>query len=363
MSFDPLKPYNSLPLLPPSKKIETIPVLKKALSAARSLAELKGIGETIPNQAILLTSITLQEARASSEIENIVTTNDALFQAYASEGQTDPMTKEVLCYREAVWEGYNALRKRPFLTTEMYIRIVQTIRENKGGIRNVPGTKIANPSTGKIVYTPPEGESIIRDKLSNLQEYIHAEDGIDPLVKMAVIHYQFEAIHPFTDGNGRTGRILNILYLVYKGLLELPVLYLSRYIIENRTDYYRTLRGVTEKGAWEPWILYMLRAVEETARQTSKMILDIRSLLEETLSYSKENLPARVYSKELIELLFRQPYTKAKFLVDEGIAERKTAASYLKAFEKIGILESQKVGKENLYLNKKLYKLLSGPPG
>ena len=363
MAFDPLKPYNGLPLLPPSEKIETIPVLKKALSAARAMAELKGIGETIPSQAILLTTITLQEARASSEIENIVTTSDALFRAYASEGQTDPMTKEVLRYREAMWEGYNALRKRPFLTTEMFIRIVQTIRENNAGIRNVPGTKIANPSTGKIIYTPPEGESIIRDKLSNLQEYIHADDGIDPLVKMAVIHYQFEAIHPFTDGNGRTGRILNILYLVHKGVLELPVLYLSRHMIENRTDYYRRLRSVTEKGAWEPWILYMLEAVEKTAHQTRQMILEIRSLLDETLAYSKANLPARVYSKELIELLFRQPYTKVKFLVDEGLAERKTAASYLKAFEKIGILESRKVGKENLYLNKKLYKLLSGPPG
>ena len=360
MSFKPEKPYNDLPLLPPKAEIETKATLKKAISAGRALAELKGLGETIPNQAILVNSIILQEAKASSEIENIITTHDALFRAFSAKtGQIDPATKEVLRYREALWEGFSSLKDRPLLTTNLFIRIVQTIRANRVGIRNTPGTKVANAATGEVVFTPPEGEDIIRDKLKNLEDYIHAEDEVDPLIKLALIHYQFEAIHPFTDGNGRTGRILNILYLTQKHLLDLPVLYLSKYIIEQKSDYYRLLRCVTEHQAWEPWILYMLDAIEETALYTRDKILAIRNLLTETLEFTKENLPSRVYSKDLIELLFHQPYTKANFLVDEGIAERKTAANYLKQLEKIGILQVQKVGKENLYLNKGLFEVLS----
>ena len=360
MSFKPEKPYNDLPLLPPKAEIETKATLKKAISAGRALAELKGLGETIPNQAILVNSIILQEAKASSEIENIITTHDALFRAFSAKtGQIDPAIKEVLRYREALWEGFSSLKDRPLLTTNLFIRIVQTIRANRAGIRNTPGTKVANAATGEVVFTPPEGEDIIRDKLKNLEDYIHAEDEVDPLIKLALIHYQFEAIHPFTDGNGRTGRILNILYLTQKHLLDLPVLYLSKYIIEQKSDYYRLLRCVTEHQAWEPWILYMLDAIEETALYTRDKILAIRNLLTETLEFTKENLPSRVYSKDLIELLFHQPYTKANFLVDEGIAERKTAANYLKQLEKIGILQVQKVGKENLYLNKGLFEVLS----
>ena len=199
-----------------------------------------------------------------------------------------------------------------------------------------------------MVFTPPEGEDIIRNKLKNLEDYIHAEDTVDPLIKLALIHYQFEAIHPFTDGNGRTGRILNILYLTSQHLLELPVLYLSKYIIEQKSDYYRLLRGVTERQEWEPWILYMLDAVEQTALYTRDKILAIRDLLLKTLEFTKENLPPRVYSKDLIELLFHQPYTKAQFLVDAGIAKRQAAADYLKKLEEIGVLSSHKVGKENL---------------
>jgi Fic family protein len=209
------------------------------------------------------------------------------------------------------------------------------------------------------VFTPPEGENIIRNKLKNLEEYIHAENGIDPLIKLTLIHYQFEAIHPFTDGNGRTGRILDILYLTQKHLLDLPVLYLSKYIIEQKSDYYRLLRGVTENKEWEPWIGYMLDAVEQTALYTRDKIIAIRNLLIETLEFTKEKLPSRVYSKDLIELLFHQPYTKVQFLVDAGIVKRQAAADYLKRLEEIGILRSQKVGKENLYLNKKLYEILS----
>ncbi len=360
MTFLPDKPFNDLPTLPPKAEVETKAILKKAISAGRALAELKGVGETIPNQAILVNSIILQEAKASSEIENIITTHDALFRAFsANTGQIDPATKEVLRYREALWEGYTSLKDRPLLTTNLFISIVQTIRANRAGIRNTPGTKVANAATGEVVFTPPEGENIIRNKLNDLEEYIHADDEVDPLIKLALIHYQFEAIHPFTDGNGRTGRILNILFLTHRHLLDLPVLYLSKYIIEQKSDYYRLLRDVTENQAWEPWILYLLDAVEKTALLTRDKILAIRELLIKTLEFTKENLPSRVYSKDLIELLFHQPYTKARFLVDAGIAERKTATNYLKELEKIGVLQLQKVGKENLYLNKELFEALS----
>ena len=360
MVFLPDKPFNDLPLLPPKAEIETKATLKKAISAGRALAELKGLGKTIPNQSILVNSIILQEAKASSEIENIITTHDALFRAFSAKTtQIDPATKEVLRYREALWEGFSSLKDRPLLTTNLFIQIVQTIRANKAGIRNTPGTKVANAATGEVVFTPPEGEDIIRNKLKNLEDYIHAEDTVDPLIKLALIHYQFEAIHPFTDGNGRTGRILNILYLTRQHLLELPVLYLSKYIIEQKSDYYRLLRGATEHQEWEPWILYLLDAVEQTALFTRDKILAIRKLMIKTLEFTKENLPSRVYSKELIELLFHQPYTKGQFLVDAGIAKRQAAADYLKRLEEIGVLSVHKVGKENLYLNAKLYEILS----
>lgn len=360
MNFDPLKPYNNLPFLPPNSNIETKDILKKAIAAGRALAELKGIGETIPDQSILVNSLILQEAKASSEIENVITTNDALFRAFTAQtGQIDSATKEVLRYREALWEGFTGLHERPVLTTNLFIKIVQIIKENQAGIRKTPGTKVSNANTGEVIYTPPEGESIIRDKLKNLEDYIHSEDDIDPLIKLALIHYQFEAIHPFVDGNGRAGRILNILFLVFKELLDLPVLYLSKYIIEHKNEYYKLLRNVAERDEWEPWIVYMLEAIENTALYTRNKILDIRELMSETLEFAKHKLPKRVYSKELIELLFRQPYTKGQFLVDAGIAQRQTAAEYLKELEKIDILKSHKTGKENLYLNIKLYDLLS----
>jgi Fic family protein len=358
-TFNRNKPWNDLPILPPREQLETRAVLKKAVTAGRSLAELKGLGRTVPNQALLVDSLVLQEAKASSEIENIITTNDALFKAFTvKSSNVDPATKEVLRYQQTLWEGFNSLKKRPFLSTNLYIRIVQKIKQNQAGIRNTPGTAIVNDTTGDVLYTPPEGESVIRDKLGNLENFIHADDDIDPLIKMAVIHYQFEAIHPFSDGNGRTGRIINILYLVIKDLLDLPVLYHSKYIIEKKSDYYRLLRDVTEHARWEPWILYMLDAVEKTASFTGERIVKIRDLMEETLQFARRKLPSRVYSKELVELLFHQPYTKGQFLVDAGIAERKTAAEYLKKLAETGILEMQKVGKENLYLNSKLYELL-----
>ena len=359
MTFDPRVPYNDLPPLPPAGNVETGAVLKKAISAARALAELKGLGQTIPNQAMLVDSLILQEAKDSSAIENVFTTNDVLFRSYAAKtARIDPATKEVLRYREALWNGFESLKARPVLSTNLLVRIVQTIKESDAGIRNVPGTVIADGRTTETIYTPPEGEELLRDKLADLERFMHADDDIEPLVKLALIHYQFEAIHPFADGNGRTGRVLGILFLTYKGLLDLPVLYLSRYIIEHKQDYYTLLRNVTEKGEWEPWILYMLDAVEQMSAVTRDRILAIRALMEDTMERVKTELP-KIYSKELVELLFRQPYTKNRVLVEAGMAERKTASVYLHELERIGVLRSQKMGTETLYLNVRLYDLLS----
>lgn len=359
MTFDPETPYNDLPVLPPKVPVETVAVLKKAVGAARALAELKGLGQTIPNQAMLVDSLVLQEAKDSSAIENIFTTNDVLFRSYAAKNShIDPATKEVLGYREALWDGFESLKVRPVLSTNLLIKIVQTIMGDDAGIRNIPGTVIANGETGKTIYTPPEGEGVLRDKLANLEQFMHADDTMEPLVKLALLHYQFEAIHPFADGNGRTGRVLGILFLTYKGLLNLPVLYLSRYIVEHKQDYYILLRDVTEKGAWEPWILYILDAVEQMSIVTRDRILAIRALMEQTMERVKTEAP-KIYSKELVELLFRQPYTKGQFVVDAGIAKRKTASTYLHELERIGVLKSQKMGTETLYLNTRLYDLLS----
>jgi Fic family protein len=244
-------------------------------------------------------------------------------------------------------------------STNFFVRIYQTIKQSNAGVRNTPGTKISD-GRGNTLYTPPEGESLIRDKLKNLEDFIHNEDdSLDPLIKLAVMHYQFEAIHPFTDGNGRTGRILNVLFLAFKGLLDVPILYLSEFIIKEKTRYYRLLREVCEKGAWENWILFMLTAIEETSQSTVKKVVRINSLLEDTIEHCRRNLPSYMYSKELVELLFERPYCKVKFLVDRGIAKRQRASVYLKTLEEIGILRRKKVGKENLFLNIRLYELLS----
>lgn len=359
MTFDPRKPYNDLPPLPPRVDIETKAILKKALAAGRSLAELKGLGGIIPNQAMLINTLALQEAQASSEIENIVTTNDALFRAISASGaKIDAATKEVLRYREALWTGFNTLKTKPRFSTNLLVTTVRAFTEDSRGIRDESGVVIVNRATDAVIYTPPDGKALIQQKLKELEEFMHADDGMDPLIKMALMHYQFEAIHPFFDGNGRTGRIANILFLVMKGLLDLPILYLSKYIIERKADYYRLLRSVTEKAEWEAWVMYMLEGVLQTSDFTRKRILDIRMLLDETLERAKRELPARVYSKELVEILFRQPYTKGQFLVEEGIAERQTAAEYLRELEKIGILRGEKIGRSNLYLNIRLYDLL-----
>lgn len=354
--YNKKRPYNNLPLLPPTVDIETKTILKQAIAANKVLAELKGRADEIPNQSMLVNAITLQEAKDSSEIENIVTTQDSLYKAFSSNiSATDVQTKEVLRYRQALWDGFNSLKEHP-LSTNTIITIVQAIKENEAGIRNTPGAQIM--SANEVIYTPPEGEQLIRELLHNLENFIHDDNGIDDLVKLAVMHYQFEAIHPFFDGNGRTGRVLNILYLVDKQLLDTPILYLSKYIIEHKNEYYQKIRGVTENSDWEAWILFMLKSIEETAKYTLQKINTINELMDETILYAKENLANRVYSKELIELLFVQPYTKVKFLVDNNIAKRQTAAEYLQELEQLGVLKSQKVGVENLFLNVKLFEIL-----
>jgi Fic family protein len=358
MSFDPHVPYNELPLLPPKSELETKAILKKAIAANRSLAELKGAGEMIPNQAVLVQTIGLQEAKLSSEIENIVTTNDDLYRAFANEGRrAEPHTKEVLQYNEALWYGYDQIKvkNRP-LATNLFEELYRIIKQSRSGVRKVPGTRLAD-GRGKAVYTPPEGEQLLRDKLGNLEKYIYADDNVDPLIKLAVIHYQFEAIHPFTDGNGRAGRILNILYLVEQGLLDIPILYLSRYIIENKNKYYTGLRSVTENGDWEKWIIFIMSAVEKTAGETREKIIAIRDLMNRDVEIVRKKLP-KIYSKDLLELLYHQPYCKIQLLEKAGIAKRQTASTYLKELERIGVLKAVKMGREIYYINEDFLDLL-----
>lgn len=357
MSYSKTLPYNDLPDLPPPGEIETPAVLKKAIAANRVLAELKGMAQRIPNQGILIDGLVLQEARLSSEIESIVTTNDELYRAAADEhAASSPETKEVLRYRQALRYGFAEIQRRP-LTTNLYVEIAQIIKEQELGIRRLPGTKIAN-GRGEVIYTPPEGEAVIRDKLAALDAFIHREDDLDPLVKLALMHYQFEAIHPFPDGNGRTGRILNILLLVERGLLSIPVLYLSRYIIDHKAAYYEGLRRVTEEGAWEPWVLYMLAAVEETSIRTQDRIQHILALMESVRARVQQEAPG-IYSKDLVETVFQQPYCKIQFLERAGLGTRQTCAKYLRELERLGVLEGQKYGREVYFINRGLFELLT----
>lgn len=357
MSFNRNQPFNDLPPLPPAVEVETPVVLKKAIAASRALAELKGLAQLIPNQGILIDGLVLQEARLSSEIENIVTTDDELYKAAAdAHGSASPETKEVLRYRQALRYGFEQIKSRP-LTTNLFIEIARIIKQMDFDIRRVPGTRIAN-GKGETVYTPPEGEAVIRDKLAALEQFIHAEDGLDPLVKLALVHYQFEAIHPFPDGNGRTGRILNILFLVAQGLLGLPVLYLSRYIIDHKAAYYEGLRRVTEEGSWEDWVLYMLSAVEETSARTQDRINRILALMESVGELVKARAPG-IYSKDLIEVVFQHPYCKIQFLERAGLGARQTCSKYLRELERLEILHGEKVGREVYFINRGLVELLT----
>lgn len=356
--FDQTRAYNNLPELPPAVQVESYAVLKKVIAATRALAELRVAGHLIPNQSVLIQALGLQEAKLSSEIENVVTTNDELYRAFADmDGKVDTQTKEVLRYKDAVWHGFNALKQKRLLTTPLYEELVQIIEGHAAGIRKNSGTTLKSDITGETVYTPPEGESVIRAKLSNLEQFIYSDDEIDPLVKMAIIHYQFEAIHPFPNGNGRTGRIVNILYLIHKGLLDIPVLYLSSYIMKNKPKYYNGLRNVTEQQAWESWILYILDGLEQTAITTKERIIQIHNLMNNTAKRVREKLP-RIYSKDLVEALFCQPYCKIRFLEECGIAQRQTASNYLHELENIGILRSIKIGREYYYINDSLLNAL-----
>jgi Fic family protein len=351
--FDRDTPFNELPSLPPTANVETAAILKKAITASRALAELKGMAERMPNQAMLIDSLVLQEARASSEIENILTTNDELFKAASDEAlPASAEAKEVLRYRQALNHGFRQIEERP-LATGLFIEVAQLIKQTDFSVRRTPGTRIAN-ARGETIYTPPEGEAVIRDKLRDLENFMHADDGLDVLVKMALVHYQFEAIHPFPDGNGRTGRILNILYLVDQGLLNLPVLYLSRYIIDHKLAYYEGLRRVTEEGAWGNWVLYMLDAVEQTSLRTRQQITDILALMETVRERVQREAPG-VYSKELIEQIFRQPYCKIQFLERASMGTRQTCSKYLRELERLGVLHSQKIGREVYFINQALF--------
>ncbi|MGA8050117.1 MAG: Fic family protein [Burkholderiales bacterium] len=353
----PDRPWNDLPKLPPKVELESKIVLKQCVTARAALAELKQAAALIPNAAMLINTLPILEARASSEIENIVTTADKLFQHLQADGSADPATKEALRYRSALLEGVRALRKRP-LATRTAEAICTQIKGTEMTVRKVPGTALAKGTSGEVVYTPPEGEGLLRELLANWERFLHEETSLDPLIRMAVAHYQFEAIHPFTDGNGRAGRILNSLFLVEQGLLPLPILYLSRYIIAHKADYYRLLLGVTSDGAWEHWLLYMLRGVEETATWTTGKIAAIRKLAADTTEYVRQALP-KIYSRELVDVIFEQPYCRIANLVEAGIAGRQAASRYLKALAAADVLRERVFGKEKLFVHPKLMSLLT----
>lgn len=360
MPFNPERPYQELPPLPPEADIESKAILKACIEARAALSELKISGQLIPNQSVLINSIPLLEAQASSEIENIVTTADKLFRhAGKADGGADGPTKEAFRYRTALYNGFKRLDERP-LSTAICVEICRAIKGFELDVRQTPGTALQSNVAGKTIYTPPEGEALLREKMANWERFIHEEEDVDPLIRMAVMHYQFEAIHPFSDGNGRTGRILNILYLVAKGLLDIPVLYLSRYIIMHKADYHNLLLGVTRDAAWEAWILYMLRAVKETAVWTSTKIRSIRTLLEETAERVRRDDP-KIYKRELVELIFTQPYSRISNVVDAGLAERKTASIYLKRFVELGVLREMQAGREKLFVNPAFLNLLTSP--
>ena len=357
--FDPSKPYNDLPLLPPpAEQIESNDILKQCINARVALAELKQAAELIPNAAVLVNALPLLEARASSEIENIVTTTDKLFEFVDIDDKADAATKEALRYRTALFEG-SKMARRGMLTTDMAIQICSTIKNLQLDIRANSGTNLKNRATGELIYTPPTGQELLIEKLENWQSFMRGNTEIDPLIKMAVQHYQFEAIHPFADGNGRTGRILNILFLVEHGLLDSPILYLSRYIIQNKAAYYRLLLNVTREQDWSAWILFILNGVEETCRWTTEKIKAIRELMEHTAEYTHSNLP-KTYTWELVEVLFKQPYCRIGNLVDAGIAKRQTASVYLKQLCDVGVLKEVKSGRENIFVHPKYIELLTG---
>jgi Fic family protein len=359
MLFDPQLPFNDLPDLPPKAEIETRSVLKACIEARANLARLDVAADRLPNPAILIGALTLFEAKSSSEIENIVTTEDNLFQQIQLEDATaDPATKEALRYRQALFEGYERLATLP-MSTRLAVETCSIIKGTSVSIRRLPGTTLKSSKDGAVIYTPPAGETLIFDKMANWEKFIHEPTDLDPLVQLAVQHYQFEAIHPFLDGNGRTGRILNILFLIEKKLLQRPILYLSRPILESRLDYYDCLLGVTAHGDWERWITFMLLAISSAALRTQLKIWNIATLMWHTDHYIRQSGLPKLATRELLDLLFTQPYCRINNLVDAGIAKRQTAAVYLQQLAQIGILAEVKIGREKLFLHRKFHELLS----
>lgn len=354
-----------IPLLPLPYDLETKTVLRQANKANRKLAELKGVAQTIPNERILISSLTLQEAKDSSAVENIVTTQDDLYRAGLDANFTliGAATKEVLFYREAINEGFKLVRNKNILALNDIKRIQEVLEQNSAGFRTTPGTQLKRSSDGAVIYTPPQDDQRIVELMSNLEQFINDDElcPIDPLVKMAIIHHQFESIHPFYDGNGRTGRIVNILYLVTSGLLDLPILYLSRYITHNKAEYYERIQAIRNatgdnSAQWEAWILYMLRGVEQTAEETIALVKNIGKLMTE---YKNIIRPAfgRKYSHELLNGLFYHPYTKIGHLESNMQVSRQTAAKYLDRLASLGLLQKGRMGKENYYINTKLMEL------
>lgn len=354
-----------IPLLPLPYDLETKAVLRQANKANRKLAELKGVAQTIPNERILISSLTLQEAKDSSAVENIVTTQDDLYRAGLDAGFTliGAATKEVLFYREAINEGFKLVRNKNILTLNDIKRIQEVLEQNSAGFRTTPGTQLKRSSDGAVIYTPPQDGQLIVELMSNLEQFINDDElcPIDPLVKMAITHHQFESIHPFYDGNGRTGRIVNILYLVTSGLLDLPILYLSRYITHNKAEYYERIQAIRNatgdnSAQWEEWILYMLRGVEQTAEETITFVKNIGNLM---TKYKNIIRPAfgRKYSHELLNGLFYHPYTKIGHLESNMQVSRQTAAKYLDKLASLGLLQKERMGKENYYINTQLMEL------
>ncbi len=343
--------------LPLTHQIETQKVLKKAISANRALANLNGVARIIPNSTILINSLVLQEAKDSSEIENIITTHDELYRANLDIESITNEAKEVQNYKEALLRGFSLVSDTKLLLKKHIIEIQEILEQNDAGIRKQAGTNLKNAQTGEVIYTPPQDYETIQELLTNLEIYINEPNDIDSLINMAIIHHQFESIHPFYDGNGRTGRIINILYLILKDLLDIPVLYLSRYIITHKADYYRLLQEVRTEDKWEEWILYILEAVEQTSLETIELINSISDLMIKIQDKISQELP-KIYSKDLVEILFMHPYTKIDFLVDRLNITRKTASKYLNELENIGILENIQIKNSKFFINIELFNLL-----
>jgi Fic family protein len=347
--------------LPLKIDVETKAVLRKVASAHRLLAELKGILTSIPNETILLETLTLREARESAAIENIISTIDEVYQSnYHTQQFLNPAAKEVHQYAHALKKGHELVKKNDLLTIQHIIKIQETVEENNAGFRKLPGTKLLNDKTGEVIYTPPQDNETIVSLMKNLERFINDDElsNLDPLVKMAIIHHQFESIHPFYDGNGRTGRIINILYLVKKKLLTLPILYLSNYIIKNKSDYYRLLQSVRNDNNWEPWILFILNGVEESSASSISIITSIRELMQVYKLSIKKQLP-KIYSQDLLNNIFKYPYTKIEYLQKGLDISRSTSIRYLNALIRLGILKKKKIGRDNFFLNEALFKILA----